>query len=586
MAADAELSRLDQQIARLLLEGGFITQDDLKEAIRLVKEQGTSLRQALVSKGLIGEQTYSTFLSVQLRVPLVDLRQVQVDEQAVRLIPEDVAYRYKALPLGIDGNTLRVAMDNPQDAEAVSTLNTITGYEVRPRLPIQGTVTDLLGRYYKSTPQIVQQLESILGPTSPVPSAAPEPRREEMARSQGTAVSEPSAGETEIGRAPVVRAVDMFINQAIQERASDIHIEPLPESVRIRYRIDGVLQQAAMLPKGVQAALTSRIKVMSGMDIAEHRRAQDGHFSLKSDKGDVDFRVASIDTSHGEKIVIRILNKSTAVFSLEQLGFLPESQRVYRQLLESPYGMVMVSGPTGSGKTTSLYASLLTLDATAKNIVTIEDPVEYHFPGISQTQVNEQAGVTFAAGLRGLLRMDPDVMLVGEIRDKDTAVVAIQAALTGHLVLTTIHANDSASAIIRLIDLGVEPFLVTSAIIGSVAQRLVRKICSYCKTLVTVSPQEAAIYQMEMGEPRNQFYLGRGCNICTRSGYQSRVGVYEVLTITDNVRRAIVDGATSEQIRAQAVKDGLVTMRHDGMTKAKDGITTPAEVMRNVFTIS
>ena len=280
----------------------------------------------------------------------------------------------------------------------------------------------------------------------------------------------------------------MVINQAVTDRASDIHIEPGEDGVRIRYRIDGVLHDAALLPKGVQSALTSRVKVMAKMDIAERRKPQDGQFALKVGSEDVDFRVATIETSHGEKVVMRILNKSTSVFSLTELGFQPNTRDTYTQLLDSPYGMVLVSGPTGSGKTTTLYASLLRLDATSQNIMTIEDPIEYHFNGINQTQVNEQAGMTFATGLRGLLRLDPDIMLVGEIRDNETASVASQAALTGHLVLTTIHANDSASAITRLVDLGVEPFLVTSAVIGSVAQRLVRRLCSYCKTPSAVTP--------------------------------------------------------------------------------------------------
>ncbi len=590
MVNKKDISRLDEQIARLLVEGGFVSDENVQEALTQVKERNISLREALVSGNVISDQTYSTFLSVQLRVPLVDLRQVQVSEEAVKLVPEDVAVRFKALPLGVDGNTLRVAMDNPQDMDAVNTLSTVTGYEIRPRLPIEGTVTNLLNRYYRSTPKVEHELESLLGAPAGVEQpgfadigayAQPQP-----AMAGAAVAAEPLLPEAEISRAPIVQALDMVINQAVQERASDIHIEPMEENVRIRYRIDGVLQQAAILPQGVHSALISRIKVVSGMDIAEHRRPQDGHFSRKFGSENVDFRVASMDTSQGEKIVIRILNKGAAVLSLGEMGFLPDTLQIYKQLLEAPFGMIMVSGPTGSGKTTSLYASLLTLDSSARNIATVEDPVEYQFEGVSQTQVNEQAGVTFASGLRGLLRMDPDVILVGEIRDSETASVAVQSALTGHQVLTSIHANDAASAIIRLRDLGVEPFLVTSAIIGSVAQRLVRKVCPYCRTLVTVTPQETAAYQMEMNEVRTQFYVGRGCNICARSGYLGRIGVYEVMVITEPLRRIIVENGTADDIREQAKKEGFASMRHDGMLKAKDGITTPYEVMRNVFSIT
>ena len=383
----------------------------------------------------------------------------------------------------------------------------------------------------------------------------------------------------------MVQALDMIIGQGVRDRASDIHIEPNEAGVKIRYRIDGVLHTAADLPKGVQQALVSRVKVMARMDIAERRRPQDGHFALAVGGQEVDFRVASMDTSHGEKVVLRILNKSAAVFSLAELGIQPDNLLTFNQLLASPFGMILVSGPTGSGKTTSLYASLLRLDAASQNIMTIEDPIEYHFSGINQTQVNEQAGVTFASGLRGILRLDPDVILVGEIRDHETASVAAQAALTGHLVLTSIHANDAASAITRMIDLGVEPFLVTSAVVGSVAQRLVRRLCNYCKMPTPGSPVEVSAYQTEMDEMVTQFSVGRGCNMCSRSGYLGRVGVYEIMLMNDQIRTLVNRGASASEIRVEAVKAGMITMRRDGMLKAKDGITAPAEILRNVFTI-
>lgn len=390
----------------------------------------------------------------------------------------------------------------------------------------------------------------------------------------------------EIAQAPVVKALDMIITQAVKDRASDIHIEPVEEALKVRYRIDGILHDAATLPKGAHSALLSRVKVLAGMDIAERRRPQDGHFTMEVQGGEVDFRVATIETAHGEMAVLRVLNRSASLMSLSELGFQPGALEAYNKLLTSPYGMVLVAGPTGSGKTTTLYASVAQLDAISNNIMTIEDPIEYRFPNINQIQVNEAAGITFAVGLRGIMRLDPDIILVGEIRDHETARVAVQAALTGHLVLTSIHANDAASAIVRLSDLGVERFLVTSAVIGSVSQRLVRKICPYCKSLAPVPPDEAAAYQQEMQEARTDFYKGRGCNMCSRTGYMGRIGVFEVLVMNDPIRALVTRGANAEEIRAEAIKSGMMTMRRDAMLKVKDGITTPREVLRNVFTIA
>ena len=585
MQRNGDISRTEQQIGRLLVEGGFISQENLDEAIEVVRQESGNLRAALVAKGYIADETYSTFPSMTTRVPLVDLRQVTVSEEAIHLVPEDVARSYNALPLMIEGDSLRVAMDDPQNTDAINTLTTVTGYRIRPRLPTQGTVAELLGQYYRTSPRMVQQLESILGgPEGTAAAAQAQPSSAPTLVSAPT--PEPLLSPDEVSRAPVVQALDMIINQAVKDRASDVHIEPAEDHVRIRYRIDGVLHNAATLPKGVQSALTSRVKVLSGMDIAERRRPQDGHFAMKVAGEDVDFRVASIETAHGEKVVLRILNKSSSIYSLTDLGFQPDTLMVYNQLLESPFGMVLVSGPTGSGKTTSLYASLLQMDAALQNIMTIEDPIEYHFQDINQTQVNEQAGLTFAGGLRGLLRLDPDIMLVGEIRDQETATVAAQAALTGHLVLSSIHANDAAAAITRLIDLGVEPFLVTSAVIGSVAQRLVRKLCSYCRTPTAVTPMEVSAYQLEMNEMVTEFYTGRGCNMCSRSGFLGRVGVFEVMLMQDQIKTMINRGAPASEIRAEALRGGMISMRRDGMLKAKDGITTPREVIRNVFTLA
>ena len=402
MQRNRSISRTEEQIGRLLVEGGFITEENLEEAVVLVQSEGINLRVALTSKGHIAEETYSTFLSMQTRVPLVDLRQVQVSQEAVGLVPEDLARQYNVLPLVIEGDALRVAMDDPRNVDAINALTAVTGKRISPRLPTQGSIDEaLLRQYYGTAPRMKQRLETILGGSADPTAAGQSQPLPGGERTASTASAlEPTAAALapeEVTGAPVVQALDMIINQAVRDRASDIHIEPTEESVRVRYRIDGVLHNAATLPKGAQSALISRIKVLARMDIAERRRPQDGNFSLTVGDQDVDFRVASMETSHGEKVVLRILNKTGSVFSLSDLGFESNTLQVYNQLLESPFGMILVSGPTGSGKTTSLYASLLRLDATVQNIMTIEDPIEYHFEGINQTQVNEQANITFGS---------------------------------------------------------------------------------------------------------------------------------------------------------------------------------------------
>ncbi|MBI4234373.1 MAG: type II/IV secretion system protein, partial [Chloroflexi bacterium] len=568
-----------------LVEGGFLTEEQLAQALAEAHKQNKSLREVLAEKQVVNAETYTTFLSLYSRVPIVDLQQVQIEQAAVNLIPENVARQFKVLPLAVMGDSLRVAMDNPTDVEAINTLAAVTGKRIQPRIPMHGGIEQILNQYYKVTPKISGELGQLLGEAPPEAPAAPRPGAAPAAATAVQTVVGLLPGE-EIAQAPIVRALDMVISQAVKDRASDIHVEPGEDALVIRYRIDGILHEAARLPKGAQAAMVSRVKVLAGMDIAERRRPQDGSFSMTVGEKAIDFRVASIETAHGEMMVMRILDKSTSLFSLSELGFQPEPLRIYQSLLQAPYGMVMVSGPTGSGKTTSLYASINQLDAKSQNIMTIENPIEYHFKGINQIQVNPQAGISFAAGLRSILRLDPNVILVGEIRDAETATTAIQAALTGHLVLTSIHANDAASAIVRLVDLGVEPFLVTSAVIGSVAQRLVRRLCSYCRTMVKVPADEAAAYQAEMQEARTDFYTGRGCNMCSRTGFQGRVGVYEVMVMSDSLRSQVNRGATGQDLRAEAIKGGMMTLRRDGMLKARDGLTTPREIMRSVFTIS
>jgi general secretion pathway protein E len=362
-----------------------------------------------------------------------------------------------------------------------------------------------------------------------------------------------------------------MLTQAVRDRASDIHIEPQEDCLLVRNRIDGVLHEAVRLPLGVHTAIMTRIKVLANLNIAERRRPQDGQFGTTINNKRIDFRVATVEGSHGEMGVLRVLDKSVLLIKLPELGMNPAVLQPFDKLLASPFGMILVSGPTGSGKTTTLYSALQKLDAKERNIMTIEDPIEYSFTGINQIQVNRQAGITFPVGLRAIMRLDPDVILVGEIRDTETATTAVQAAITGHLVLSSIHANDAVSALIRLIDMGVEPFLVTSAVVGSLSQRLVRRVCPYCRHMMEVSPAEAMAYSTAMGEARDKFMVGRGCNFCSRSGFLGRVGVYELMTFSDNLRKMVMRGVSASELKEQAVSEGMIAMGKDGMQKSGTG---------------
>lgn len=558
-----------KELGQILLEGAFIKAPELKSAQESAQRTGRKLTEVLLTQNLVTPETMATVLSFQHGAPIIDLKQFDIQPQALALVPEPMARENNILPLAVDGDVLTVAMEDPGDLQLIDTLSSLSRKRIRPVIPLHGGIKASIDTHYRLTAQIQQEVTQAV----------------ETTEAQARAIPEPLMSAEAVAQAPIVRALDMIIAQAVKDRASDIHIEPMEDKIKVRYRIDGILHEAVTLPLGVHAALLSRIKVMASMNIAERRRPQDGQFSTTVANRSIDFRVATAETTYGEMVVLRILDKSLAVLNLAEVGFSAQLLESYKRMLESPFGMILVSGPTGSGKTTTLYASLRQLDPNARNIMTIEDPVEYHFGNINQIQVNPQADITFARGLRAIMRLDPDVILVGEIRDQETANVAIQAALTGHLVLSTIHANDAVGALVRLIDLGVEPFLVTSAIIGTLSQRLVRKACPYCHAIGPVSPGEAMAYQQELQEVRTDFYYGRGCNFCSRTGYSGRTSVIEMLPMSDQIRQLVNKRASSSEIKAQALRDGMVTMRRDGMLKAKDGITTPSEIIRNVFTI-
>ena len=556
-----------KEIDELLVEGAFITPEQLEAAREAARHSNRDLKDVLLERRLITEETLATVLSFQLNVPAVDLKQAQVQASALALIPEDVAREHNVLPLSVDGDTLMVAMEDPDNLQLIDTLAVLTKKRIKPVIPLHGGIRETIDAQYKLTTQIEKEIKQLLS------------------TARGRVVSEPLLTLEAISHAPVVRAVEMLLTQAVKDRASDVHIVPQEEDVQIRYRIDGVLHDIVSLPHEVHSALLTRIKVLANMNIAERRRAQDGQFSSTIADRDVDFRVATMGTNHGEMVVLRVLDKSLSLLELTEVGMSPHVLETYQKAIESPFGMILISGPTGSGKTTTLYASVSKLNAKELNIMTIEDPIEYEFTGIRQIQVNRPAEITFVSGLRAIMRLDPDVILVGEIRDAETANVAITAALTGHLVLSSIHANDASGAIVRLLDFGVEHFLVTSAVIAGMSQRLVRKVCPYCLEMKEASVVEAMAYQKEMGEEKTHFASGTGCSFCSHTGFLGRTGVFEMVPMTDTVREMVNRGLGAIEIREHAIKEGLVTMRRDGMLKVKEGITTPREVIRNVFTI-
>ena len=485
--------------------------------------------------------------------------------EALQLIPEVVARRYNAIPLTISGKTMEVAMADPTDIFAMEALSALSRMRIKPVAATVQEVRDAIDFNYKAYGEIEKQVSSISIPS--------EETDEKLALSATTDT-------------PLVQALNLLIEEAVKARASDIHIEPEEDRLRIRYRIDGTLQDTMSLPISVHRALISRIKILAEMNIADHFRPQDGQFSTEAKGRQIDIRVATAPTVSGETATLRLLDKSMATLGLAELGFLPDSLAKYESMLKVPYGMILISGPTGAGKTTTLYASINSLDTHESNIITIEDPAEYRFKDINQIQVNPQAGITFASGLRSILRLDPDVILVGEVRDAETANIAIQAALTGHLMLSSIHANEVAGVLSRLLDLKVEPFLIASAVIGVVAQRMVRRICPDCSHLIEAPLVEQMAYEKEMGEKQTKFLYGTGCKSCAYTGFLGRTGIFEILTMSDSLRMMVSNQASSTDIRAQAVKEGMISMVNDGMRKVKAGITTPSEILRNAYVVT
>ena len=578
-----------------VVETGLISADELDAARERQRRSGREVAQALTDPGVATAENLARRLSLRLNIPFIDLKRHKSQPQALALIPAELAGKHKLLPLDVIDDALLVVMADPEDVQAMTEVANHTGMKIMRTMATPDEVQRAIELNYGLKGEISEQLRRAISETSaevqrPI---GPKDRLSREIEEQLRRLTPKTYGEeakTEnlmqaVAEAPIVRAADLLVRQAVNDRASDIHIEPQKDRLRIRYRIDGILHDVASVSLDFHVSLVSRIKVLAQMDIAERRRPQDGQFSYEVDGKQIDIRTATFNTIYGEMAVLRLLDKSLPMFALSELGLLSQALARYQQMLRSPLGMITAAGPTGAGKTTTLYASLNQLDHDERKIITVEDPVEYQFSDICPSEINPKAEITFASGLRSILRVDPDVILIGEIRDTETAQIAVQAALTGHLVLSSIHANDAVGVIFRLLHLGIEPFLLSSALVGIVAQRMVRRVCPHCSVLTEAKAEEKIAYQQEMNEAPTHFLYGAGCDYCAQTGYRGRTGVFEVMSITEEIRKLILSGASTDELRAQAIKEGMMTMRHDGMIKVKQGITTPYEVLRNVFSI-
>ena len=551
-----------------MLHNDLITEADLDAALKEQTQNGRPLGRILIDAGTVSEADVVRTLAAQVGIDFVDLGDVSIDHGVVLLITEVMARRYLALPIGWDNHRLVIAMADPSNVFALDDIRAMTGHEVKAVVATPSQIGELIDHYYRIDTEVdtVAQLA--------------------FDESDDTDEAALASLHEVVEDAPIVKFVNLLINQAVGDRASDIHVEPTESDLRIRFRIDGVLHEVMHAPRGIQNGVISRIKLMADINIAERRLPQDGRISMKIGGRAIDLRVATLPTVYGEKIVLRILDKSNALLRLEELGFLPETLQRFSGAYRKPYGTILVTGPTGSGKSTTLYATLNILNKPDRNIITVEDPVEYRLPGINQVQIHPKAGLTFAAALRSILRSDPDIVLVGEIRDRETAVIAIEAALTGHLVLSTLHTNDAASTPMRLVEMGVEPFLVTSALDAVVAQRLARKLCDKCKEPYQPSEAElvSASWAMDtlVGDEWPTLHRAVGCSSCGRTGYRGRFGVHEVLVLNEELERAIIEHRSSDDIAKIARMHGMLTLRQDGLRKAAMGKTSLEEIFRVV----
>jgi general secretion pathway protein E len=562
MSATSLISQASKKkLGEILVELNMLTEKQLTEVLDTQSSEGGRLGEIVIKKGFVDNESLLSVLSLQYQVPVIDLKKKTIQAQALSLVPEEMARKGALIPIELVDDYLVVAMAYPDDLVTLRDVSTRTGKKIQVAMAGVTEIISAIDLNYRASSEIESSLKQVTSTTS---------------------LKEDSSIEL-TAETPIAQSLYLILRQAVRDRASDVHIEPQPTRVRIRFRIDGGLHDMYYLPLSTHSALISRIKILASMNIAEQRRPQDGQFSIEVGMKEIDIRVATMLTAYGERAALRILDRTLTPLSLEEIGFLPDQLMKYRKVLKSPFGVILVGGPTGSGKTTTLYASLNQFDPNVQNIITVEDPIEYKFENINQTQINPKADITFASGLRSILRHDPDIVLVGEIRDKDTATIVTQAALTGRLVLATIHANDAISVLFRLIDLGIEPYLISPTLISAVSQRMVRRICPHCKIKADVQPLEAEAYFKELGEKPGTLYKGKGCNMCANTGFRGRVALVELFTMSESIRHLILRGAGTDEMKAAALKEGMTTMQRDGMLKAKQGITTIGEVLRSTF---
>ncbi|MEE8381222.1 MAG: type IV-A pilus assembly ATPase PilB [Thermodesulfobacteriota bacterium] len=558
-------------LGRLLVSKKIITEQQLQKALAEQKSSGEQFGSTLIKLGFIKEEFLLSFLSNQYGISSINLREFNINPDLTRLIPADLAQKYLVFPLALKGNTLVIAMADPSNIFAIDDIKFLTGYRIEVLATVESAIKDTINEYYAASTNL-----------SALVSHMEDEAVEFIEEGDEIDLSELKSASKD---APVIKLVNGMLSDAIKRGASDIHVEPYEKVFRIRFRIDGILYDVMAPSLKYKNAIISRIKIMSSLDIAERRLPQDGRIKIKTDKNrDVDFRISVLPTLFGEKVVLRLLDKSSLQLDMTKLGFEGDDLKNFQKAINQPFGMVLVTGPTGSGKTTTLYSALSELNKVSENISTAEDPVEYNLMGINQVQIHEEIGLTFANTLRAFLRQDPDIILVGEIRDYETAEIAIKSALTGHLVLSTLHTNDAPSSVNRLLNMGIEPFLISSSVILILAQRLIRKICPECRTSITLNEQVFT----ELGIKAEEFhtttlYKGAGCRHCSNTGFKGRMAIYEVMPLNEDLKGLILKGASSTDLKNKAVKSGMSTLRSNAIKKMKQGLTTVEEVLRITF---
>jgi len=548
------LNNIMEDFGAFLVKTKIISKSQYADALQAHHILGLPFSKSLIELGYASSEVLLPKLAEQVGVPFVDLEDANINNNAITSIPEEICRKYTVLPIDFEDDKLIMAMTSPDNIMVIDDIQLFTGHEISPVIATKEDIESAIGHYHQMSDTVV---DDMIG---------------------GEDIDEIA---DVVEEAPIVKLVNVIISQGVEDRASDIHIEPQEHDMRVRYRIDGVLHEVMRSPKKVQSQIISRLKIMAGMDIAEVRKAQDGRAAMNIKGRGVDFRVSTLPTVYGERVVLRVLEKEKIMLNLDDLGFLPGCLERFKKSIMNPHGSTLVTGPTGSGKSTTLYATLNVLNTESKHIITVEDPVEYRLPGINQVQVNPRAGLTFASGLRAMLRSAPDIIMIGEIRDHETAQIAVEAALTGHLVLSTLHTNTAPGAISRLTEMGVPPFLISSAIVCIQAQRLARRLCPECKEEYKPEPELLKRFNIDP-DKKNKIYRPTGCSKCNDTGYRGRVGVYEIMVISEAIEKLIIDRATTEEIKEVAIDEGMVTLREDGIEKIKMGLTSIEEIGRVV----